>query len=153
MTLIYGADDIICDWVVGHLGEFDFRPAVAIGITDGQCLIAGVIYNNYRPSSRSIEMTIASISPKWCSRSTLYSLFAYPFIQLGVKRVEATSSVHNTKAHRFLEKLGFYKEGIGREAWPHGGDSVMYSLLKHECKWLDYGKKIHSKTAPCSRSN
>lgn len=87
-------------------------------------------------------MSIASISPYWCTRKNLYVLFAYPFIQLSVKRVQATCSVDNITAHQFLKRLGFQKEGIAREAWRDGGDAVVFSLLKPECKWINYGKTL-----------
>lgn len=138
IALLYGKDAKVRQWVCDQLEAPSFNEsATSIGILRNGELIAGIVYNNYIPG-RTIEMSIASTHPKWCARKILNSLFAYPFLQLGVKRVQATSSIHNHHAHNFLERLGFQKEGVLRELYYGGGDAVLYSMLKHECKWLNY---------------
>lgn len=143
--LVYGHDDLVTAWVASHLNH-DFGPSSSIGVIVGEQLIAGVVYSNYIEGPYgpvSIEMSIATTSPKWASRETLHRLFAYPFIQLGVKRVQASTARKNKEARRFLERLGFTFEGIARQAWPHGGDMAVYSMLKPECKWIkSYGQKF-----------
>jgi len=83
-----------------------------------------------------IEMTVASISPRWASKGNLQAFFAYPFHQLGVRRVQAQTASENTKVRRFLERLGFQFEGIARLAHYQGGDAAFYSMLKSECRFI-----------------
>lgn len=139
-SLVIGQDKAISEWVEKQLNLNDLSPCVAIGIAAGDRIICGVVYNNFYTDANdaplAIEMTIASIDKLWCSRYNLKTFFAYPFIQLNVKRVQATCSADNRGIRAFLLRLGFHFEGIGRQAHPHGGDSAVYSMLQHECRWL-----------------
>lgn len=132
--------ELVSQWVSVLLGGMDFSGAYAIGIMEGEKIISGVVYNNLyydiKKKPLSIEMTIASVDPHWCTRYNLSELFAYPFIYLDVKRVTATCSRKDIPTRAFLKRLGFKLEGIGRKAWPKGGDCSAYSMLKHECRWL-----------------
>lgn len=133
--LLYGKDAEVATWVAGQLGypAEDFTPCTAIGITIDNKLVAGVVYNNYRAGG--IEMTIASTTSKWCTRTALYYLFAYPFEQLGCRRVTATTARNKHTVNAFLRRLGFRHEGLMREAL-NGVDARIYGMLKKECKWL-----------------
>lgn len=149
-------------WVGERLGIADFGPCVAIGICDGvrpawpadrngrSCgpavavpdgpLIAGVVYNWYRQAN--IEMTIASTSPRWCSRSVLRGLFWYPFEQMGLHRVTAVTEHTFQSTRAFLDRIGFRDEGIMRRAYRNGNDAVIYGMLREECRWIgDKGSK------------
>jgi RimJ/RimL family protein N-acetyltransferase len=147
--LVYGQDRLVAEWVAAKLGlsgADDFMPCVAIGIVRDDRLVAGVVYNNYQTdregSPLSIEMTIASTSPRWASRKVLTELFEYPFIQLRVKRVQALTSVGNAEAQSLLKRLGFSQEGVHRCAYSDGEDAVSWGMLKHECKWMNNGQEI-----------
>ncbi len=154
ISLLLGRDDEIKQWASEKLGNINFDLSVAIGIVDDNNLIAAVVYHDYKVSPYGepilIEMSIVSISTKWCSRSILQQIFAYPFNQLRVKRVQATCSENNVSVRKFLSRLGFQFEGIGREAWHLGGNCASYSLLKNECKWLNYGQKRRLLSSPSS---
>ncbi len=113
----------------------------ALGIEKNGRLICVVVFNNFYcdayDNPLSIESSIASVDKSWCSRHILNTLFAYPFIQLNVKRLQTTCSAESPNIRSFNERLGFQLEGIGREAWHLGGDAAVYSMLKHECKWIN----------------
>lgn len=142
MNVVYGHDEYVSQWVAAKLQIRPFQRGLcrAIGITENNELIAGVVYNNQLLDNHGkpllIEMTIASVDRAWCTRHNLNHLFAYPFIHLGVKRVQATCGRKAKRVRRFLERLGFKLEGIMREASPSGGDMAHYSMLKPECMWI-----------------
>lgn len=140
MTLLFGADQAVAQWVRQQLHNIDPGPCAAIGIVRDNRLIAGVVYNNYieSPDGRpvSIEGTIASIDPAWCTKRNLHALFFYPFVTLGVARFQATTARKNKKARQFLVRLGFTLDGMARQAWPLGGDAAVYSMLKPECRYI-----------------
>jgi hypothetical protein len=118
--------------------EFDLCSAIGT-VKDGN-LTSVVLYSNLIESPSgvpiSIEMSIASVDKSWCNRHNLRALFLYPFTQLRVGRVQATISRQNKTAREFVKRLGFKYEGMGRNAWPLGGDAAVYSLLRKECKWV-----------------
>lgn len=128
-------DPSVVLWVEERL-NLRFEKAAGIGVAlDGQ-LVAGVVYSEYRPNVPAIDASIVSTDPAWASRSVLRAIFAYPFNQLGVERLSATTAKRNKTAREFLVRLGFQLEGIGRRAFPGGGDAAVYSILRNECRWI-----------------
>ena len=143
IILLYGQDAQVASWVCQQLKLRPFPDGLyrAIGIIHADKLIGGVIYNNFITDARGkpllIEMTISTVDKRWCTRHNLRELFQYPFLQLGVKRVQATTSRKAKRVRGTLSRLGFKFEGIIREGHPHGGDAAHYSMLFNECKWLE----------------
>lgn len=139
MTLIYGCSKDVRSWVsnqiFGHPDNWDDKVEAIGVVKDGQ-LIAGVVYSDYHPNL-SIEMSVASIDKTWATRHNLRAFFSYPFIQLGLKRVQTLCSALEGDTIVFNKRLGFQQEGSHREAWPLGGDAVSFGMLKHECRWLN----------------
>ena len=133
--VIYGRDFVISKWVGHRIDEDDFGPCTAIGLEEDGNLIAGVVYNLY--NGPSICMHVAAVPGKrWMTRDFLYRAFAYPFIQLGCRRVTGLVRVDNIEARRFDEHLGFVQEGVIRRGASDGTDMILYGMLKEECRWL-----------------
>lgn len=140
--VLLGWDAAVAEWVRQRLTVppiAAWGPCTAIGIARGGELVAGVVYNNYRPPS--IEASIASTTPAWCSRRNLAAIFAYPFHQLECRRLGAMTEVTNQPARAFLCRLGFRQEGVLRQALPPSaanleGDAVLYGMTPAECRWL-----------------
>ena len=125
MDIIRG-DKSITDWVGQRVECEDFGPCETLAVVDETQLLAGVVYSNYR--NASIEMSIATTTPRWASRRVIRELLNYPFVQLGCRRVHAMTSYDNKKAQRLLDVVGFVREGVLREAEQDGSDVVMYGL-------------------------
>jgi RimJ/RimL family protein N-acetyltransferase len=134
--LVYGQDERVAEWVGKQLMKDAeaFKPCVAVGIERDDELIAGVVYNNY--VGHLIEMTIASLDKRWCDRHNLKALFAYPFTQLGLRRVQALCSDKDEGVKMFLKRLGFTHEGTHPCAYHDGGTALSFGMLKNNCKWL-----------------
>lgn len=140
--LVYGSDKELCDWastLIFRIPE-QFQNSKAIGVSNNGKIIAAVIYSNYylKPDGTglSIEMSIASIDKRWATRHNLKAFFSYPFIQLGLERVWTQCSLNDGEIMQFNKRLGFIQEGIHRKAWPLGGDSASFGMIKDGCKWL-----------------
>lgn len=139
MTVVYGPE--IVEWVsMGLFGVPDYLGnATALGFIRDK-LIGGVVYNNYRlnpdGSPLSIEMSIYTVDKRWATKHNLREIFAYPFIQLGLERVQITTHVDNEGVNSVVSRLGYKKEGLHRKAFPYGGDAYSWSMLKNECVWI-----------------
>jgi RimJ/RimL family protein N-acetyltransferase len=141
-TIVLGHDQAVAFWVRQRLTDppiEDWGSCAAIGIAQGGDLIAGIVFNNFRWPT--IEASIASTSPRWCSRKNLAVIFAYPFRQLDCRRLGATTGVKNQPARAFLCRLGFREEGICLQALPPSaanpaGDAVIHGMTPGECRWL-----------------
>lgn len=138
--VLYGSDLFVKNWVSEKIGNPNFGLCAAIGVLDGPKLIAGVVYHNYieSPDKKPImcEISCAAIDKRWSNRYTLNKLFAYPFIQLKVERVQVTIPVESEGVIKFNEKLGFKYEGTARKAHFLGGDVAVLGMLRDECKWI-----------------
>lgn len=135
MKIVAGNDEFIASWAGARLGIADFGPSTTMAIIDsGGRLVGACIFNNYRHPN--IEASIVTEDRRWCSRSILGAIFAYPFRQLGCTRLTAITEIMNQPARAFLCRLGFQEEGILRKAFPGGIDAVVHGMLAEECRWL-----------------
>ena len=68
-------------------------------------------------------------------RETLTALIDCAFLELDLRRLEATVEAPNTASTGLLQRLGFTREGVLRERWISHGEPVdagVYGLLRHE---------------------
>lgn len=141
--VIYEPKKLLLEWaskgLFGSPDRFDEKDTV-IGIAKNGRIICAVVYTNYRIDTfcnpLSIELSIYSIDKTWATRQNISTFFKYPFIQLGLKRVQTVCSARDDGVIMFNQRLGFKQEGIHPEAFPDGGDAISFGMLKGDCKWL-----------------
>lgn len=97
-----------------------------------------VVYSSY--SGVNCEVTVASDGLGWLKTKYLKPLFAYPFKQMGVRRITLLIRESNHKVTRLVEKIGFTHEGTLREFMDDGENCVIYSMTKTEYEASKYGK-------------
>lgn len=114
----------------------DYKDYEAIGIEKNGDLIAGVVYTDYNPSDGDIQMHIAATTPRWCTKNTIRMFLDYPFNQLDCVRVTALCAEDNPRVARFLDGIGFTREGILRKAFGRRTNAIIFGMLKEECQWL-----------------
>lgn len=133
--LIYDQQERLLAWAEGKIGVSSFREAAkAIGLERDGELAAVVVYDGF--SACDCNMHIASDGTRrWMNRALLAAAFAYPFVQLGLRRVTGLVPAKNVEALAFDQKLGFRLEGVCREALPDD-DVVILGLLKRDCPFI-----------------
>lgn len=143
MKILYGHDAEVTHWVCERIPHLRVRipyfepgqvlgPAVARGVLndEGQ-LVAGVVYHSYDPFVRGIEVSCAADTPRWGNREVFRELLRYPFEVAHCIRVTAATPRKATSPRRFLEGLGFKREGSVRLGF--GDDNaIIYGLLADE---------------------
>ena len=141
--IVYEPNKLLCEWASNQLfgiPNIFGENAKSIGYVLDEKLICVVVYNNYLEcvdgSPHQIEMSIASIDKRWANRKTLKAFFEYPFIQLGLKRVQITSKTNAEGVNSMLKRLGCIKEGTHRKGYVTGEDCYSWSMLKEECRWI-----------------
>ncbi len=140
-TLLYGDDDRVMRWVCERIGIAPFDDARAIGLLQGDTLIAGTVYERF--SECDVNMHVAATSPDAMTRRFLVASFYYPFITANKRRVTGLVPASNQRALAFDLKLGFKQEGLIRCALPGGEDLILLGMLREECRLL---QGLH----PCS---
>ena len=135
--LIYGHDRELALWVGQRLGlDGPVRGVdpTAIGVARGGEIMAVALFSNFQPPT--IEVTFVTSTPRWASREMIRGILRYPFVQLGCKRVTAVTEACNKPSRAFLERLGFWQEGVHPDAFP-SGDGISYGLLRKDAeRWL-----------------
>lgn len=139
--LVLGRDKEVSAWVAARVGiePVDFGHCVGIGVTDGEEMMAGFVYHDYRINQ--IEVSAAADTPRWAARSIIRELFRYPFEIAKVGRLQTVQAVGNDRARKLVEGLGFVHEGVARRGHYNGKDANVFSMLSDECHWLkeDHG--------------
>lgn len=133
--LVYGQEDRLLPWAEARIGAGKFRrDAYSIGLEKDGELAAVVVFDNF--SAADCNMHIASDGTgAWMSKSLLLAAFAYPFQQLGLRRVTGVVPSKNAQAIAFDEHLGFVREGYCPHAMPDG-DVVILGLLRENCRFI-----------------
>lgn len=147
-------------WVADRIDQMgdgsDFGECTAFGVSGKDGILGGVVFNNWIPRYRSVEVSFASASPRWLTRPIIKSIMSYPFDKLECERVTALTPSRTASARRFLQTFGFVKEGEVRKGFGDD-DAVISGLLKEEwlaSRWSLDGK-VHTQAphAPRSRSD
>jgi RimJ/RimL family protein N-acetyltransferase len=115
-----------------HVGIWkDFE---ALGWEKRGELQAAVIFNLY--SGADIAMHVAAIpGGRWLTKEFLFAAFAYPFLQLGCRRVSGYVPSKCRDVIAFDEHLGFTYEGTMRDALPDD-DIVCLGMLRADCRFI-----------------
>lgn len=134
------ADNRIAEWVVQRIPHLrspeGFGPHTAIGVFDGEEIIAGVVFHDFNPDYKNIQISMAATSPRWATRSTIARLLSYPFDQLHVERVTTITPLSFQRVIKFNVGLGFKREGLLRKGYGFD-DAVIMGLLKDEAPaWM-----------------
>jgi RimJ/RimL family protein N-acetyltransferase len=135
---VYGARSDVAAYVEARTAiQFgvDASQIEAIGIVDADLrLIGGVVYSEFH--GHDIRASIA-VERRALSRSVLHQIFAYPFLQLAVRRITCLVRAGNDASARLAKKLGFTQEGIARQADATGEDLIIFGILRNECRWIE----------------
>lgn len=142
-SILYGHDVDVAHWVAERIPHMRsripyfergmvFGSPAAMGVLDKEGrMIAGAVFHNYDPFVGNIEVSCAAESPRWGNRETFRELLRYPFTQLSCLRCSAVTPRSGTSTRRFLEGLGFRREGSARLGFGTE-NAIIYGLLAEE---------------------
>ena len=134
--VLFGADAIVAEFVRVRLPILrpDFGPFSAIGVVKDGVLLGGLVFHNY--VGFNVELSVAFDSAAWCSRRTIRTLAAYPFLQMKVARCTAMTGIKNKKTRKLIEGLGGKLEGVHPKGLDGIQTLVSYGMLKENCRWI-----------------
>ena len=143
---------VIGEWVskqTSNNGELGFTGNYnAIGVVHQEILLAGFVYHDWNPVYKTIQMTLASGTPKWASRRVIEGLLRYPFEELGVQRITVTINESNAASLRLAEGVGFKREAcIERGAGEFGNIIVLRLFIEewHSSKFYKVNHNVQTK--------
>lgn len=131
----YERQDELIRFALEKIGIPGFRDdARAIGlIRDGE-IIASCVFECFTQSDCCVHLA-SDGSRRWCNREYIVRCMAYPFIQLGLRRITGLVPARNTAALNFDLAFGFKREGYIRHGMPDD-DIILLGMLREECRWL-----------------
>lgn len=132
--LIYGQDETLIEWAQCVIGCTFRSDATAIGNASDGKILAVAVFDGFSECDCNIHIA-SDGSGHVLSRGFLAASFAYPFIQLNMRRVTGLVPASNTKALKFDYHLGFVFEGRCRNALPND-DIIILGMLREECPFL-----------------
>ena len=98
---MFDADgDPVAAFVASHGTRVDFGPGWAFGW--GDPVSAGVVFHDWEPERRRIEISAASENPRWLTRQRVRAIFGFAF---GFCDLVYCRSDHPT-VHRMFRALG-----------------------------------------------
>lgn len=101
---------------------------------DGE-LVAAVMYEGW--SGPNIWMhTAKAPGVTFTSRAFYTMVFAYPFDQLGARRVTAYVEEANVAATRLVKHLGFRPEARLEGVARSGGDVIIHRMWRDDCRFV-----------------
>lgn len=103
-------------------GEF-----AAIGYEIDGNLVAGSIFNNWDPKAGVIEISSASVDPRWLTRKSILGMFDFPFNQLGCQLVVLRVAEKNDRMRSIAKRFGFSEYIIPRLRG-RNEDECLYTL-------------------------
>lgn len=121
------------DYVCRLTGTKAFGENKTIAFIDDE-LLAVVLYSG--KDEQNIMMSIASSTPKWCTRKALKVMFGFPFIQLNLNRVTAYIRESNEPSISLVKRLGARLEGELGNYYESGESAMIYGITKNDCRWI-----------------
>lgn len=106
----------------------------AIGQATAGGIVAGVLYEKWTDANVWMHIAIAPgtmVSPRWARLA-----FAYPFDQVGRRRITCDVDADNAECRRLVERIGFQREAVLAGAGAAGVDQIIYRLRREDCRLL-----------------
>lgn len=97
--------DFVSERIWGEPGRFKDFCSMAVLDDKGQ-LIAGLIYHNFTPEFRCIEMSAGSVSRRWMTRQVLRDIINMPFKSLECDTIIARHDETATHLRRMWTNIG-----------------------------------------------
>lgn len=134
MRYNFTRDPAAAQWVADRIEGCERGFGKCITLLVGEPVIAGVVFHNWNPEGRVMEMSAAAESPRWLTRPVLWAMHRYIFedcdCQLAVMRV----SEHNARMLRIAKAYGYEAHRIPRL---RGRDEAEIVLTLADDRWQE----------------
>jgi len=133
---VYGRDREIVQFIsqLAPTSNGDIGRCKSIGVVEGGRLIAGLLYFNYDTDAATIELGIASTTPRWLSRATYRRMYEYPFIECGCQMIKSYARADNERVLSQFARMNFNLVLVPR--WFGRNDDGVLATLTDD-QWLD----------------
>lgn len=147
MKIATGDHEEIAAWVgsrIPHVGADGFGECAGLWVvTDENRPVAGVVFHEWQPEYKHIQLSMAAESPIWARNEIIAGLLSYPFRQIGVYMVYTATPQTNKAALAVNEHIGFIKPVVIGHWFGEGVHGVQRRITRPEFdarygKYLEY---------------
>ena len=94
--------------------EVPMSDGTVMAVAEGQQIIGACLFHNWQPDEGVIELTSASVSPRWLNRRVLRAMFGYAFDTLKCQAAVMRVDPANVRMCRIASAFGFKRYDIPR---------------------------------------
>lgn len=131
--LVFDQEQRVDEFVRQYVPGASLPGFRAIGLERDGELTAGILYENFNDSNVWCHIA-AKPGGHSMNRDFIRALFAYPFGQLGLRRMSAYVKESNHQVRGFMNNLGFRCEAVLEEAGDGGETMMIYCMKKEWCR-------------------
>lgn len=126
----------------------EMTQGTVMAVAEGEKIIGACLFHNWQPDEGVIELTSASVSPKWLNRPVLQAMFNYAFNGLRCQAAVMRVDPENTRMCRIASAFGFKRYDIPRL---RGRDKAEALFILGDDEWRSgkfYQESSNGKKAP-----
>jgi hypothetical protein len=132
--LVFDQKERIGAWVAERVGQVaDWGSFYALGVMEGDEVLAGVVINNYNGSNATCHIAIARQTKQIVPLFEHVCNYAFNHCQL--KRLTGMVPTNEPHIIEFDKHLGFEEEFVMKDGAP-GADMQILVMRPDTCRWL-----------------
>ena len=108
-------------------------------------LVAGMVFHDWQPGAGLIQISSASVTPRWLTAEVRHKMFSYPFDEIGCQMVVLEVSAANTRMVRIAKAFGFTAHFIQRLRG-RNEDGYVFTLTDDAWRNSTFTRKHHGQT-------
>lgn len=139
MPLLFGHDADVAAWAENKLEGRLVFPHAAVGMLDKRGVLRGAFLVSFH-NPHTAELTL--YSEQVMTNSMWRGFFMWVFEEVGIHRLQIRTHRKHKAIKKAAPKFGFIFEGVSRDFYGPGHDSLNFYLSPAKCRWI---KESHGK--------
>src|SRR5262245_36357458 len=136
MRVLWGADQDTMDFVAKRMPPIfgdsiryagEYRAAAVID--ENGTMQAGVVFNDYHPEFRRVQVHLAADTPRWATRNVIKEILGWAFVNAGCIKVWGATPAYLSRVLRFNGGIGFTRHGVIPHHYGEGNHAVVTGML------------------------
>ena len=133
MPLLFGHDQDVAAWAENKLEGRLVFPHAAVGMLDKRGVLRGAFLVSFH-NPHTAELTL--YSEQVMTNGMWRGFFLWVFEEVGIYRLQIRTHRKHKAIKRAAPKYGFAFEGVARDFYGPGMDSLNFYMTPAMCRWI-----------------
>lgn len=133
MPLLFGHDQDVAAWAENKLEGRLVFPHAAVGMLDKRGVLRGAFLVSFH-NPHTAELTL--YSEQVMTNGMWRGFFEWVFEEVGIHRLQIRTHRKHKAIKRAAPKYGFAFEGVARDFYGPGMDSLNFYMTPAMCRWI-----------------